>query len=177
MNKFFISIFTLKILLPFIFNLKCGEEEIEHCIQYSTEENSDSCAICEENYFLFFNNLLCLPCDHDIYGNIGCGGNCDSSKYKEIGNVLCNENDCKEGYYNIEGFCLQCSIGSDYCDKCTYLPSLENQNDKEYKCQKCINNEYQIFDDGRCHHCYIYQCNQCHFSLDRNPICDKCDYL
>ena len=99
------------------------------------------------------------------------------SKYKEIGNILCDENNCKEGYYNIEGFCFQCSIGSDYCDKCTYLPSIENNNEKEYKCQKCINNEYQISDDGRCHHCFILNCTKCHYPLDNNnPICDKCIY-
>ena len=177
MYKIFIAIFTSNILLPLINSLQCGEEVIEHCIQCGIEENSDSCVQCEENHFLFFNNLLCLPCDHPIYGNIGCGGNCDGSKYKEIGNILCDENNCKEGYYNIEGFCFQCSNGSDYCDKCTYLPSIENNNEKEYKCQKCINNEYQISDDGRCHHCFIKNCIKCHYPLSsNNPICDKCSY-
>ena len=116
-----------------------------------------------------------IPCDHEYYGNIGCGGNCDSSKYKEINNILCEENKCKEGYYNLEGICVQCSIGSEYCSKCTYLVPYKDSS-KEFKCNECINDKYQVLDDGRCHQCFINNCLDCHYPyLSKTPICDKCD--
>ena len=171
---FFIKIFLLNHLLTIILNLHCGKEEIDHCAQCGTGENSDTCAKCENNYFLFLSNLLCIPCDHEYYGNIGCGGNCDGSKYKEIGNILCEENGCKDGYYNLEGICLNCSIGSEYCKKCTYLAPYEN-GIKEYECKECINDKYQVLDDGRCHRCSINNCAECHYPyLSKYPICDKC---
>ena len=170
----FIQIFILDLLLVIIFNLQCGNEEIDHCLQCGTGENSDICVQCENKYFLFFNNHLCIPCDHKIYGNIGCGGNCDGSKYKEIGNVLCEENKCKEGYYNLEGICMKCSIGSEFCIKCSYL-SPYGSNEKKYICNECINDKYQVLDDGRCHHCSINNCTECHYpALSKNPICDSC---
>ena len=55
--------------------LKCHEETIDHCTKCDTGENSDSCSSCESKYFLFFNNLLCLPCDNPEFGQIGCKGN------------------------------------------------------------------------------------------------------
>ena len=63
----------------------------------------DTCIECKSKYFLFFNNLLCLACDDKIYGQVGCGGNCDSSNYIVTRNVFCEENGCKEGYYNLNG--------------------------------------------------------------------------
>ena len=174
------SYFIFQIILLFyslirITNLQCGRKEIEHCVKCGTGENSESCAQCENNYFLFLDNLACIPCDDEYYGNIGCGGNCDGSKFKEIGNVLCEENKCKEGYYNLEGICLKCSVGSQYCEKCTYLSTYEN-GEKEFRCQECINDKYQVSDyDGKCHPCYIDNCNECHYPFQsKNPICDKC---
>ena len=176
MSVVMMKIILINTLLLIISNLRCGKEEIEHCVQCGIGEDSDSCSQCENKYFLFFNNLFCLPCDHEYYGNIGCGGNCDGSKYKEIRNILCEENKCKEGYYNLEGICLKCSVGSQYCEKCTYIAPYQS-NIKEFKCTKCINNEYQVLDDGRCHHCSINNCNKCHYpSSSKNPVCDECRY-
>ena len=144
--------------------------------------------MCENNYFPFLSNVLCLPCDHYLYGNIGCGGKCDSSKYEETRNILCEEGGCKEGFYNIEGICFPCSVGDDYCTKCTYEPEIKinyngvitanDTNLKYYKCQACISNKYRINEYGRCDHCFILNCLNCHFNSfhDTYPICDECIY-
>ena len=106
---YFIKIFLLNHLITIILNLQCGREEIDHCAQCGTGENSDTCVKCENNYFLFLSNLLCIPCDHEYYGNIGCGGNCDSSKYKEINNIFVKKINVrrdiiilKESVYNVQ---------------------------------------------------------------------------
>ena len=43
--------------------LKCGEEEIENC---SICGEGDTCNICKDKHFQFFNNLFCLPCNDPI---------------------------------------------------------------------------------------------------------------
>lgn len=73
----------IKFLLILLFisstiNLLCGEEEIDHCLQCDTE-NNETCSLCEDNYFLFMKNILCLPCDNPLYGQYGCGGKCDEN--------------------------------------------------------------------------------------------------
>jgi len=65
------------IFLTQIINLKCFENTIKNC-----ETNQNRCEKCEDKHFLFFNNLLCLPCDDKYYGQIGCDGNCDSSRFE-----------------------------------------------------------------------------------------------
>ena len=78
-------------LLNFIFvspeYLECGDENIDNCIKCDEGKNSDTCSKCQPNHFLFFNNLLCLPCDDEIYGQVGCDGNCDGKRYNETGFV------------------------------------------------------------------------------------------
>jgi len=66
--------------------------------------------------------------DDENEGQKGCEGSCDSSKYSITRNVLCDK--CKEGYYNIEGICLQCSIGSPNCTNCSY--EAYEGSDKKY---------------------------------------------
>ena len=34
-------------------NLQCGEEIIDNCVECGIGENSETCAKCENNYFLF----------------------------------------------------------------------------------------------------------------------------
>ena len=68
--------------------LKCGEEEIDNCLQCGTGEASNTCLKCKDKHFLFFNNMFCIPCDDPTYGQIGCGGNCDSSHYNQFRNVF-----------------------------------------------------------------------------------------
>ena len=78
--------------------------EIEHCIDCYLE--NEICIRCENRYFPLFAGLICLRCNDQVYGQIGCEGNCDASKYAKITNIICDN--CKEGYYNIEGICIQC---------------------------------------------------------------------
>ena len=152
--------------------LKCGNQKIENCQKCGSGDASDTCIQCKDKYFLFLNNYYCLPCDDPIYGQIGCGGNCDGSRFNETRIALCNKNDCKEGYYNLNGICFNCSDGSYGCSKCTY----ESKYDEKFKCQECISNEFQIDkNDNQCYHCYYKEyCEKCHFSEDQISICDKC---
>ena len=175
MKEIFLIIFYL---LNFITNkqevLKCGEQFIENCLKCGAGENKDSCVLCKPNHFLFFHNLFCLPCDDEIYGQVGCGGNCDGSRYNETGFVFCEENGFKEGYYNINGLCFSCSDGSPGCGKCT----IEKQSDTEiYKCDKCLSKKYKLENDGICHHCYKSNCLSYHFTEDyEHAECDRCIY-
>ena len=100
----------------------CEGNIIDYCLECGNGIYSDRCAKCDNKTFSLAKGFICIKCDDEIYGNIGCEGNCDGSNYMErLRNVLCEENGCKEGYYNLDGICHQCSIGSDYCIKCTYI--------------------------------------------------------
>ncbi|MBO6243530.1 MAG: hypothetical protein J6O41_03055 [Clostridia bacterium] len=174
--QFLLIVFT--ILIISVQNLTCGEEDIDHCLECGTGNKANSCAKCEDKYFPFLSDVLCLPCDHYLYGQTGCGGKCTKKNYVEQRMVFCEENGCKQGYYNIEGICHQCSIGSDHCTNCTYLPPKgfkSNETDERFfKCLGCESNQYRIEQhDGRCHHCYISGCEICHFE-NNNAVCDKC---
>ena len=176
--KYLIIILTL-FLFQFIFTLKCGDEEIKNCEICSTAEGEiGTCAKCEDNYFQFLFNYLCLPCDHKTYGDVGCQGNCNrvSSLFK------CDEFGCKEGFYAIDNVCWNCDFTSPYCAKCSNLPPLGRQanetNERIFKCNECIDTSYRVFpNDGRCHQCYKPYCTECHFYDETsNSICDKCFY-
>ena len=152
--------------------LKCGDQQIKDCEKCGSGDASNTCIQCKDKHFLFFHNYYCLPCDDPLYGQTGCGGNCDGSRYNETRNVLCNENNCKEGYYNLNGICYSCSDGSYGCKKC--IIELED-NVKKYKCLECINNEFRLnANSNRCYHCSKSYCNKCHYSEDENTLCDKC---
>ena len=71
--------------------LKCEEETIDHYTKCDTGENSDSCSSCENKYFQFFTNLLCIPCDDPEFGQVGYKGNCNANDYVNTRNVLCEE--------------------------------------------------------------------------------------
>ena len=157
-------------------SVKCGGEIIENCLECDPKDNYESCLKCEENHFLFFNNLLCLPCNHSIYGQIGCEGNCDGSNYINTGFAFCEKGDCKEGYYNLNGLCLQCNDGSTACSKCTYeVQEKGNDTELDFKCHECISNEYNLTEFVYCEHCDMDYCDICHFSDDfKKEICDNC---
>ena len=165
-------------LLNFIFvspeYLECGDENIDNCIKCDEGKNSDTCSKCQPNHFLFFNNLLCLPCDDEIYGQVGCGGNCDGKRYNETGFAFCEENGCKEGYYNLNGICFSCLDVSPNCKKC----SVEiGENETEiFKCEECISKEFKISEEfGICERCNMEYCLKCHFTEDySNTECDEC---
>ena len=128
-EKFIITSFILTIIIRFSFNKKCGEEEIENCDKCG----NGTCIECEPKHFLFFNNLLCLPCDHEYYGQKGCGGNCDGSKFKDMRIALCEEDGCKKGFYYIDGRCHDCSKEKVGCSDC-----FIDDDNKKIICKECI---------------------------------------
>ena len=122
--------------------VECDGTKIEHCSKCNTGDVSDSCASCDDKHFLFFNDLLCIPCNDSTYGQIGCEGNCDGSDYVDTRFAFCEKGGCAEGYYNLNGICTNCSIGSPFCKKCTYEVQ-ENETDGNFICHECISNEYR----------------------------------
>ena len=84
----------------------------------------------------------------------------------------------QDGFYNLEGICHNCSIGSDFCSNCTYEPEVEGGS-KIFKCTKCLNDEEYILNEH--HYCtscnsLLRNCKKCHFinpSISQ-PICDEC---
>ena len=175
-EKIIITTFILIIVLDFSFNLKCGQEEIEHCIKCGDGENSNTCIKCENKYFLFFNNLLCLPCDHKYYGQKGCGGNCDGSNYKDSRIVLCEEDGCKKGFYNINGICQECSKIIDGCSICS-INDEKNEQVSLKTCHECISNEFRLNKDfNLCDRCSMNNCLKCHFNENyTSTLCDECE--
>ena len=175
MSKF-ISFYTLFIINYILTSQKpCGGNEIDHCIDCKTEQGI--CTKCENKYFISFAGLKCISCNHEKYGQLGCDGNCDGSKYKEIKNVLCDK--CKEGYYNIDGICTPCSFGSENCVKCSYEASSEI-NKKIYTCLECVgglNGEYRVAKDGICRKCPLPpNCIECRYKNGTNDVeCIKCE--
>ena len=165
--KFLLLLILFNFLLNPSHSLKCAEETIDHCNKCDTGENSDSCSICEDKYFQFFNNLLCLPCNDSTYGQIGCIGKCSGTNYIETRNVLCEEDGCKEGYYYMNGICTKCSIGSKGCSTCT----MENKG--SFVCKECLNN-YRLTEEGVCKKCSFPNCENCFFnkSNEEKVECD-----
>ena len=117
MGKFLLLILLHLNIIIYIEPIKCDENTIEHCIECDSGENSGSCSKCENKYFLFFNILICLRCNDNLYGQIGCSGNCDRTNLVENRKPLWEENGCVEGYYNLNGICMKCSYGSEGCSK------------------------------------------------------------
>ena len=150
--------------------LKCGEEEIENCVKCGTGDKANTCIECKEKHFLFFNNLYCIPCNDPLYGNIGCEGSCDATNYLNDRNIMCDK--CKEGFYNLNGICFNCTYGSPGCKSCTV--EINGNNEAEYICTECLNNEYMLDSDGRCYHCGPIYCKKCHYESDYNSVCDEC---
>ena len=104
--------------------------------------------------------MLCIPCDDPIYGKGGCGGTCIALNEKIITqNGECEG--CLSGYFNLNGFCYQCS---ENCRKCSYT------ND-EVKCLACYDeSKYQI-KNGKCEKCKMDGCLDCHYSKSNITIC------
>ena len=152
---------------------KCDGEIINHCIKCNDGEDSDSCATCENKYFPFFNGLFCIPCNDSLYGQIGCEGNCDGTNYAETRFAFCQKGGCKEGFYNLNGICLNCSIGSPGCSKCSYEVQ-EEETEGNFKCYECISKEYRLTEFGECEHCSVKNCKKCHYINDTDAECDEC---
>ena len=75
----------------------------------------------------------------------------------------CDENGCKEGFYNLNGICFNCSVGSSGCKIYSY--TLNEKNEHEYYCSVCLNNEYILNSQGKCQHCSINFCRKCHYNF------------
>ena len=166
------------LFLSFIVNLKCSSNYIENCSDLDKNDYSIFCKKCKENYFLFFDGLYCLPCNNSYYGQVGCQGNCDSSRYKNDRFVYCNENQCKEGFYYLNGLCFDCDKGSPGCKKCIVIETQSDNGKKDYNyiCQQCISNEYRLDNFGTCEKCKISHCLKCEFSNDNSSQkCIQCE--
>ena len=157
-----VYIFLIYVLIIKVNNLQCGDENIEHCAECNTKTDKNSCKRCEKNYFLFFDNSLCVPCN--------------DNEYRQFGNFQCN-GVCEEGYYNLNNICRPCSDGIENCGKCTYEPPsfyISNDFNLEYFiCTECISNQYKL-NKGQCKKCQISNCNECYYKGDET-ICDKCN--
>ena len=153
--------------------LNCLPQIINNCEQMDI--NTNTCAKCQDKYFPLFNNLFCIPCDDKDYGQIGCKGNCDSSNFENERIVSCAQNECKEGYYGINGFCLNCGIGSPGCKKCYATEiNIDGRLDYEYTCEECLSDEDKMDEFGRCEKCQIDHCLECIFN-NSNQECLKCE--
>ena len=124
------------LLLLFLSNLifisnsevECDGTIIEHCSKCSSGDDLDACATCDDYYFPFLSDLYCLPCNDSIYGQTGCKGKCNGTNYIDTRFAFCEKEGCAEGYYNLNGICTNCSIGSPHCKNCTYEVSEQETN-------------------------------------------------
>ena len=176
--KYFLFIFLFFFLFSNAKNLLCGEEQIDHCMECGIGELNDTCSKCEDNYFLFLFNYLCLPCDHLVYGDSGCKGICSIDDNLD---VTCDEFGCKKGYFNIDKkTCVPCSytFNSLGCSDCSYLPpsgktALET-NERIFKCNSCLDNRFK-FQNEKCVLCKKENCSSCYYIENSDKkICDKC---
>ena len=141
-NKIFFILLLLLFCLSPSNCLKCKENEIENCLKCETNQNSDKCSLCEDKSFLALNGEVCIKCDDPYNGMIGCSGTCTFDE--ENLSLLCQENSCKQGYYElIPGYCAICSLSVENCLECEY-----SKEKNEFKCLKC-EDEYLLL-EGKC---------------------------
>ena len=124
----------LLFLIIGIINLKSCINSVLNCKEF--DKNTNECTKCEDKHFLFYHNLFCIPCDDKDYGQIGCGGNCDDSKFENHRFAYCDKNECKPGFYYLEGLCLNCSLAFPGCKNCysTEIQIADNQIDYNFTC-------------------------------------------
>lgn len=70
MTFYFLLIIFISLLSSNI-SLTCDGETIDHCSKCGEGEDSDTCEICEPNYFPFLGNHFCIPCNDSTYGQLG----------------------------------------------------------------------------------------------------------
>lgn len=166
----------LLILLLEIINLNCFAHTVENC--KILDKNTNECTKCEDKYFPLYHNLFCIPCDDKYYGQIGCEGNCDGSKFENHRFAYCEENACRKGFYYWEGLCLNCSLASPGCKNCLTTENItdDNQLYYEFKCLECLSNEYKMNEFGICEKCKLENCTKCIFTNDySNKKCLECE--
>jgi hypothetical protein len=155
--------------------LQSFAQTIPNCEEF--DPNTNTCTKCEDKYFPLFHNMFCIPCDDKDYGQVGCGGNCDASKYENDRFVYCERNRCKEGYYELEGLCLKCGdFEAPGCKKChNTLTQIDDQIDYQFTCEECLSNEYKMDEFGICQKCQMDGCLECIYTNDySNTECLQC---
>ena len=174
------SIITL-IFLLFLKQIKkveCSESNIENCIESTTSiYGEEICVKCEDKYFPLFNDFYCFPCDDRIYGQLGCGGNCDSSNYKENRIAFCNPQECRDGYEYVNGMCFNCTIEQPGCKICNSSETIvDGQKAYSYVCSECLSNEYLLdTETNMCKKCHMDNCINCHYNDFFEKECDNCE--
>ena len=169
------------ILIIQIISLKCFSHSIPNCEAY--DNNKNTCTKCRDKYFPLFHNLFCIACDDKDYGQIGCGGNCDGSNFINDRVAYCKQNGCKEGYYYLEGLCLDCNMGSPGCKECIVnkTQNIDGQIYYNYTCLECLSNEYKLDINGTCQKCEMNYCLECSFAPNNSEKeclqCDQYSYL
>ena len=166
----------LLFLIIGIINLKSCVNNVLNCKEF--DENANECTKCEDKHFLFYHNLFCIPCDDKDYGQIGCGGTCDGSKFENHRFAYCNKNECKAGFYYLEGLCINCSLAFPGCKNCysTEIQIADNQIDYNFTCQECLSNQYKKNEFGVCQKCEMQNCIECRYTTDySNMECLKCE--
>ena len=176
--------FLLILLLTFLSLTPCSGQEIENCKNYNSINRT--CSECYETHFLYNHDLMCIPCNDINLGDVGCEKNCIMH---ENDFLECDEDSCYDGYYNLEGICINCTYTSPNCTKCERkkIPGRENEG-KLFKCLECkgekdlVNYVSQI--DGQCHRCKDFvtrewsgHCNKCKYksNIENKIICLECE--
>ena len=172
---FLLVLFLSNLIFRSSSEVECDGTIIEHCSKCSTGDDSDACATCDDYYFPFLSDLYCLPCNDSIYGQTGCKGKCNGTNYIDTRFAFCEKESCAEGYYNLNGICTNCSIGSPHCKNCTYEVS-EQETNGTFICHECESNEYMLSEEGICELCntFLPKCKECHYE-NYNKVCDKCN--
>ena len=166
LKNFLVLVFSL---LHIVNSLKCGTNEIEACIECDSQDTT-RCKKCEDKYFLVLEGERCIKCDDPVLGMSGCDGNCEMIKSER--NVKCEENKCKEGYYELyPGTCAICSFLFEECTKCSYEYNDTQSQEKEFKCLDCSNYYYLSSDGNECKYCYLDYCDKCL----NETFCKECE--
>ena len=166
--------------------IECSGNPIQHCTKCGSGNKTDSCSLCEDKYFPILGGKLCIPCNDPIFGSVGCEGKCSPNLnyIQEFKSHIipkfsfCEEKGCKEGTFNKNGTCRNCSDYNQGCSKCTF--SYENNNEK-FACLECKTYDdytYFLLNNGFCNECYMDNCDMCHY-LNDDPLekeCEKCEY-
>lgn len=115
------NFFLISLLIFSVNILSCGVENIAHCYECGEGSEINSCKTCDNKYFPFLDNVLCLPCDHEIYGQIWCNGICSNTIHYDLKQSEFNcLGVCKVGYFKLNNKCVPCSYYISNCINCGY---------------------------------------------------------
>ena len=134
---------------------------------------------CENGYFTR-NGEVCIKCDDKKFGMPGCDGKCNFKINREY-QLLCEENKCKEGYFEIlPGQCELCEKTIASCSKCSYivnddlsLAMIKPIRQRKLICNECSNNNL-FYLNNVCYKCdeIFSECAEC-INENNNIKCKK----